>query len=108
VPDHYAVKLAIEYLDKLFKTDQPATLVKLLGYVDARDKTVLNLDEVNEVLKQRPNVFVERVDGRVVFNQNSGDREVTKDDLDNNFAIYHAEFLAKCRELEDRKKQGNS
>jgi hypothetical protein len=103
VIDDYAVKLATEYLDHSLGKEKPATLVDMLGYVDAHDKVVLTLEEVNEALKQRPSAHLQRVDGRVIFNQSSGDREITEDDLKQNVQMYHDAFWALYRQLQDRK-----
>jgi len=101
--DNYAVKLATEYLDHFLGKEKPATLVDMLGYVDAHDKVVLTLEEVNAALEQRPSTRLTRVDGRVFFNQSSGDSKITEDDLDQNVQIYQDAFWALYRQLQDRK-----
>ena len=101
--DDYAVKLATEYLDHFLGGEKPATLVDMLGYVDAHDKVVLTLEEVNEALKQRPSAHLHRVNGRIIFTQSSGDREITEDDLKQNVQMYEDEFWALYRQLQDRK-----
>lgn len=98
--DPYAVKHATEYLDGQFAKGEPADLVGMLNHVDYFERVVMVLDEVNETLRQRPSVFVERVDGRVVFNQNAGDREITTEDLERNHKMYHEDFWARYKELE--------
>jgi hypothetical protein len=42
------------------------------------------------------------VDGRVIFTQSLGDREVTEEDLRRNIQIYRDEFRANYRKLESR------
>lgn len=101
--DDYAVKLATEYLDHFLGKEKPATLVDMLGYVDAHEKVVLTLEEVNAALTQRPSAHLKRVDGKVIFNQSSGDREITEDDLKQNVEMYEDAFWALYRQLQDRK-----
>ena len=101
--DAYAVKLAIEYLDLRFKNNQPADLPEMLDHVDYYDRVVMALDEVNEVLRQRPSVYVQRVGGRVFFNQSSGDREITEADLERNIKIRTDEFWARYKELNEHR-----
>ena len=73
--DDYAVKLATEYLDHFLGIENPATLVDLLGYVDAYDKVVLTVEEVNAALScASPSTHLKRVDGRIIFTQSSGDQ----------------------------------
>lgn len=96
----YAVKFAMEYLDGQFAKGEPADLVGMLNHVDYFERVLMILDEVYEVLRERPTVFVQRVDGRVVFNRIAGDREITEDDLKRNSRMYSDEFWAKYKELD--------
>jgi len=98
--DDYTVKLATEYLDYCFGKSEAADLPGMLNQVDYYDRVVMVLEEVNEALRLRPSVFVHRVEGRVIFNQRAGDRAITEDDLQRNFAIYHTDFWAKYKELD--------
>lgn len=100
--DEFAVKLAVEYLDRNFAHGTPADLVGMLDHVDYYDRVVMVLEEVQEVLKQRPCVYVQRVDGRVIFIQSCGDREITEEDFERNVQIKTEEFWAKYRHLESR------
>lgn len=100
--DEFAVKLAIEYLDWSFAKGKPADLVGMLNHVDYYDRVVMVREEVQEALNQRPSVSVQRVEGRVTFTQSSGDREITEEDLERNHQIYHDEFWAKYRQMQNR------
>jgi hypothetical protein len=102
--DEFAVKFATEYLDKRFANGDPADLVGMLNHVDYFDRVVMVVNEVNETLKQRPSVYVQRIDGRVVFNQSDGDREITEEDLDRNVQMYNKWFEAQYKALQENKK----
>jgi hypothetical protein len=102
--DEAAVKFAIEYLDRQFVAGETADLVGMLNHVDYFDRIVMVLEEVNETLRQRPTVFAQRIDGRVVFSQSSGDREITAEDLDINIRLYHRWFQETYKRLADRQK----
>jgi hypothetical protein len=56
-------------------------------------------EEVEEALKLRPLVYVQRVDGRIIFTQTDGDRGISEDDLTRNAQLYHDHFWAKYREM---------
>lgn len=101
--DEYAVKFATEYLDRQFASGEPADLVGMLNHVDFFDRVVMVLDEVNEVLKQRPSVYVQQSNGRVIFNQSSGDREITDEDLHRNVEMYHEWFESYYKPQQDPK-----
>jgi len=90
--DEIAVKLAIEYLDGHFANGEPADLVGMLNHVDFYERVVMVREEIQEVLNQRPSVYVQRVDGRVIFTQSSGDREITEEVLKRNVQMYHDGF----------------
>jgi hypothetical protein len=99
--DEIAVKFAIEYLDRSLAKGEPADLADMLNHVDYYERVVMEKEEVLEVLNQRPTVYVQRVNGRVVFTHSAGDREITEDDLNRSVALYQDEVRAKSRELED-------
>jgi hypothetical protein len=101
--DDFAVKFATEYLDKQFNKGAPADLVGMLNHVDYFERVVMVLDELNQTLKQRPSVYAQRVDGRIVFNRSSGDREITEEDLSRNVQIYHKWFKAQYTALQGGK-----
>lgn len=92
--DESAVKFATEYLDRQFASDEPADLVGMLNHVDYFERVVMVLEEVNETLKQRPSIHVRRVEGKIIFNQSDGDREVTEEDLRRNVQMYYEWFEA--------------
>lgn len=98
--DHIAVNCAIEYLDKQFAKGEPADLVGMLNHVDYFERVVMVVDEVNETLRQRPSIYVQRIDGRIVFSQSAGDREITDDDLNRNAQMYHEWFQDQYERLQ--------
>ncbi len=102
--DEFAVKFATEYLDQQFAGGKPADLVGMLNHVDYFERVVMVVDEVKETLRQRPSVYVRRIDGRIVFNQSDGDREVTEEDLSRNVQMYKKWFEAQCKALQDNTK----
>ena len=93
--DKSAVKFATEYLDKQFAAGEPADLIGMLNHVDYFERVVMVLEEVNETLKQRPSIYVRRVEGKIVFSQSDGDEtEITEEDLRRNVQMYHEWFEA--------------
>ena len=84
-----AIKLAVEYLERKFASSEPADLVGI-NHVDYYERVVIVKEEL-----------IQQVDGRVVFTQSSGDREITDEDLKRNIQMYSNEFWAKCRALQD-------
>ena len=100
----HVVKLAIEYLDQYLETNEPATLVTMLHYIDAHDKTIAVAEEVNEALRRRPSIYVHRTSARLEFNFTGSDQTVTEDDVRRAFDIYHEEFWAAYKKLESRKR----
>ena len=93
-----------EYLDKRFANGESADLVGMLNHVDYFERVVMVVDEVNETLRQRPSVYVQRINGRVVFKQSDGDREITEEDLSRNVQMYQKWFEAQYKALQDNKK----
>jgi hypothetical protein len=79
--DEFAVKFAIEYLDRSFANGEQADLVGMLNHVDYFERAVMDREEVLQALKQRPSVSIQRVDGRIIFDQSSGDQEITEEEL---------------------------
>jgi len=102
--DQFAVKYVLEYLDKRLENGEPADLVGMLNHVDYFERVVMVLEEVNETLTQRPAVYLQRVNGRIVFNPTAGEREITEEDLDRNIQMYHEWFKAQYQALQDGKK----
>ena len=100
--DEFAVKFAIEYLDRSFANGEQADLVGMLNHVDYFERVVMDREEVLQALKQSPSVSIQRVDGRIIFNQSSGDQEITEEDLQRNVQMYKDEFWAKYRQLQSR------
>ena len=99
--DEYVVKAAMEYLDRRFGAGEPADLVGMLNQVDYFVRVVMILDEVNETLTKSPSVYVKRVDGRIIFNQLSGEREITEEDLNRNVQMYKQWFDAQHNAMKD-------
>ena len=102
--DEHAVKFAVEYLDRRFANGEHADLVGMLKHVDYFERVVIVREEVQEALKERPSVFMQRVDGRVIFTKTFGGREITDEDLERNTQMYRDEFWAEYRELQNRDK----
>jgi hypothetical protein len=98
--DENAVKLAVEYLDIRFRNNEPADLIGMLNHVDYFERVVMVLEEVNETLKQRPSVYVRRVEGKIIFSHLNGDREITEEDLHQNVQMYHRWFEAQYKKLQ--------
>ena len=98
--DDFAVKFETEYLDKKFDKGEP-DLVGMLNHVDYFERVVMVVDEVNETLRQRQSIYVQRIDGRIVFSQSLGDREITEDDLNRNVQMYYEWFKAQSKALQD-------
>jgi hypothetical protein len=99
--NEFAVKLAVEYLTRTFANGEPADLVGMLKHVDYYERVVMVREEVQDALTQCPAAYVQRIDGRVVFTQSTGDREITEEDLKRNTQLYHDEFWAEYRQLEN-------
>jgi len=102
--NEYAVKFATEYLDRQFASGEPADLVGMLNHVDYCERVVMVPEEVNEALKQRPSVYVQQVNGRVILNQSSGDREITDEDLNRNVRMYYEWFESYYKPQQDPKR----
>ena len=93
------VALAVEYLNRCRAERKLATLVGTFWYIDAKNKLVPELEEINEALKQRGEVFVERVNGEVVFSPTGSTREVTAEDMRAADRQYRKEFAAAYAKL---------
>lgn len=102
--DEHAVQFALKYLDECRESGEQAHLVMMLEYVDYYDRMILNVDEANEVLKRRPDAFFTREEGRILFNWTAGERELNKDDLIRNIAMYEADFWERYTKLQNEKK----
>jgi hypothetical protein len=100
--DTHVVKLAVEYLERHIAGGQAADLVGMLNHVDYYGRVVMVREEVQDALNECPLAHLQRVDGRVIFTQSLGDREVTEEDLRRNIQIYRDEFRANYRKLESR------
>ena len=77
----HVVRLATEYLDQCAAKHQSATLVGMHWYIDSREKTLPLLDELNEALRQRPGVYVQRGPAAVVFVSSGNEQTLTDDDM---------------------------
>jgi hypothetical protein len=93
------VKLATEYLDQCAAQNQKATLVGMHWHIDALNKTLPSLEEVNEALAKRPSVFAQRANGEVVFTSVGSTRFVTNDDMKQADTQYRKEFAAALKRL---------
>ena len=99
--DEFAVRFAVEYLDKQFATGKPADLVGMLNHVDYFERVEMVLEEVNQTLRRRPAIHVQRISDRIVFDQQSGDREITDEDLNRNVQMYKEWFDAQHNAMKD-------
>lgn len=95
----HVVKLATEYLDQCTAKNQPATLVGMHWYIDGLNKTIPMLDEVNEALMQRASVYVQRLNGAVVFVSSGSERTITAEDMKRADKQYRKEFAVTLRKL---------
>jgi hypothetical protein len=97
----HIVSLAVRYLDR--EVDDPRwSLMGLMEYVDAWDKTIIETDEVNEALRQRPEIWVVRLDGGIVFSSGPGERKVTDADLKETYDAYTKDFALRLEKLRSR------
>ncbi|HEX7031022.1 MAG TPA: hypothetical protein VF254_10515 [Gammaproteobacteria bacterium] len=92
--DPEIVRLALEYLDYCEAEGCRATLVGMHWYIDARHRTLPLIEEVNEALRRRENVFVRRETGLVVFASSGTERAVNGEDMKASDARYRKEFAA--------------
>jgi hypothetical protein len=95
------VELAAEYLGQSADANGNATLVGLLWYVDSRDKSVPNADEVNAALQRQAGTMVARSAGVVSFSQSGTSHTITEADLRTAYEQYRAEFAALLRKASD-------
>lgn len=97
--DPHIVKLANDYLDLCAAENSPATLIGMHWYIDRHYKTLPLLEEVNEALKQRPNVYVQRINGAIVFSPDGTKRTITSEDLKQADKQYRKEFALALKKL---------
>ena len=95
----HVVKLATEYLDQCSARNQQATLVGMHWYIDGRDKTLPMLEEVNEALMQRASVYVQRLNGEVVFASSGSERAITAEDMKRADKQYRKEFAVALKKM---------
>ena len=67
--DEYAIQFAIEYLEGKFASGEPADLIGMLNHVDYHERVVMQRQELDEALRKCPSVYVQRLDGRIIFTQ---------------------------------------
>jgi hypothetical protein len=94
VIDTNVVRLAVEYLDECKFKGAPATLVGMHWRIDSANKTLPLTDEVNEAIKQRPHLRIQRINGLVVFVPEGKDRTVTGEEMKLADKKYRKEFWA--------------
>ncbi len=97
-----SVELATEYLDQYAEKNQQPTLVGMHWHIDGRNKTLPLAEEINEALRQRPLVYVQRAGGTVVFSHNGHDRTVTAEDMKQADKQYRREFATAYRALQEK------
>jgi hypothetical protein len=96
----HIVKLATDYLDQCAVENQQATLVGMLWHIDRLDRSIPLVDEVNEALTLRASVYVQQVNGAVVFTSRGAQRIITSEELRQAGNQYHKEFAAVLKKLE--------
>lgn len=96
----HVVELASEYLALPVSTGNGSTLVELLGYVDSRDKSIPNADEINAALERHSGIMVSRSAGLVSFSQSGTSGAITEADLRIAYEHYMAKFAALLRQGE--------
>ena len=96
------VDLALKYLDQCRAEGKPATLVGAFWYVDAHNKLVLETEEINEALKKREDIFVQRMGDTVVFGSAGSEREITAEDMRIADQQYRREFAAAYAKLQTK------
>jgi hypothetical protein len=96
----HVVELASEYLAQPVSTGNGSTLVELLGYVDSRDKSIPNAEEINAALARHPDIMVSRSAGLVSFSQSGTSNTITEADLRVAYELYTAKFTALLRQGE--------
>jgi hypothetical protein len=97
--DTRVVELAVQYLDQCAAVGQAATIVGMHWHIDGRNKTMPLLSEVNEALRQRPQLRVTRQNGIVVFSTQGSETTVTAEDMRQADKQYRAEFASDLRKL---------
>lgn len=95
------VQLAVEYLDECKKSNKPATLVGMHWFIDGANKTIPATEEINEALKQRPEMRFQRTKDNVVFSIHGSEVDVTNDDMMRAYKQYKKEFHATLRKLKE-------
>lgn len=99
------VNSVTEYLDHCFKNNKQSALIGMLNHVDYLVRLVMEPDEVNAALSQRPSVFVHRIGGQIEFRSSGVDRTITEDDLQRGIEGYHAYFRTQLEKLNVRKSE---
>src|SRR5258706_15963469 len=90
--DVHVVDLITGYLDQCLAESSEATLVGVYWHVDGQNKTLPLLDEINEALRQRPSVRVQRTTGGVTFGPSGTEHTVTVEDSRKADKQYRKEF----------------
>jgi hypothetical protein len=93
------VDLAVRYLDQCRVEGKPATLVGAFWYIDVHNKLVPEAEEINEALKEREDVFVQRAGDVVAFGYTGSEREITAEDMRAADRQYRKEFAAAYAKL---------
>lgn len=97
--DAHVIKLGLEYLDHCASKNQQATLVGMHWHIDAHNKTLPMLEEVNEMLERRPSIYVQRQEGNVIFAAAGSERNVNSQDMSRADKRYREEFDAALKKL---------
>jgi len=95
----HVVRLATEYLDQCAAKQETATLVGMHWYIDSRHKTLPLLEELNEALRQRPTVHVQRGPKGIVLASAGTERTLTDEDMKQADSQYRKEFAAALKRI---------
>jgi hypothetical protein len=99
----HVVNLALKYLDETLAKSELPTLIVMLEYVDYYDRSIMVLDEVNQIFRERPGLCVQRVDGKITFTMTEGDRVISAEDLGQSIHAYDVDFWERYRKLKKEK-----
>jgi hypothetical protein len=99
---NHVVTLGSEYLDYCLSRGNTPTLVGMFNHIDYNQRNVANLDDVNEILNQRPEVFFQRTDKGIVFNSTGGERTLTREDMNRGYVDYRNDFHRRYKDLQAR------
>ncbi len=78
-------------------------MVEMIHCIDAHNKSIPLLEEINDALSRRPSVYVQRVDSSIHFASAGSERTIAAGDLDRACVGYREWFAAEYRKLAARR-----